>query len=180
MPASPIKKRIAPSVPLTLELTDDGGATFVRNFRLSFDFNAFARIEEKTGLRMLGIAVWTQLSAKVLGAMLWAAVLAHHEEYDTIDGQGQPTEDGLQVIRSYIDLSNADKIAEALWQAYLLNLPKDKAEMLRKARAEEEAKSKLPNAAAPAETPAQTLSPGSSSGPSPDTTSALTMTNSAD
>jgi hypothetical protein len=176
--ATPIKRRIAPSVPLKLELADDNGATFVRNFRLSFDFNALARIEEKTGLRMLGIGVWTQLSAKVVGAMLWAAILANHPEYDTREADGERTDDGLEAISSYVDLSNAEQVTSALWEAYLRNLPKEKSEALRKAKAEMESGATVPNEEAPA-TPPATVPDGSSSGPSLVTTSESLKANSA-
>jgi len=176
---TPIKKRIAPSVPLTLELTDHSGAKFTRNFWLSLDFNAYARIEQKTGLKMLGGGMFTQLSAEVLSAALWAAVLAHHEEYDTIDGKGRPTNDGLEAIRSYIDAGNQDAVFEAVWDAYLISLPKEKADALRKGRDESE-KGKDPNAAAPAAALPATdpLPTGSRSGPSPDMTSASMTANS--
>jgi hypothetical protein len=131
---SAVKRRVAPSVPITIELLDDSGAKFTRNFRLSFDFNAFARIEEKTDVRVLGMEIWAKLSPRVVGAMLWAGVLALHPEYDTEDEEGEPTDEGLEAIRSYIDAGNVDFIGDKLWEAYLITLPKERADALRKWR----------------------------------------------
>lgn len=175
MSAIPIKGRIAPSYPLKLELDDDDGGKLIHNFRLSFDFNAFARIEErlpddlkKAGVTMLDLRIWTKLSAGVVGLMLWAAVLAKHPQYLTVDEEGEPTDEGLEVIRSFIDLGNATQIGEALWEAYLLNFPKQRAEELRKLKAGDT----VPNGPAPAADPPPAESQdGSSSGPQLATTS---------
>lgn len=154
-------------MPVKLELEDADGTKFTRNFRVSFDFNVLARIEEHTKLKMLGMGVWGQLSASVVSVMFWAAIIPNEPDYDS--------ELGLEVIRSYIGLDNVDVITEALWDAYLLNLPKAKAEELRKIRATIDAKSELPNVPAPL--PAAN-STGSQPGPSPDTTSTSPTTNS--
>jgi hypothetical protein len=174
--ATALKKRIAPSVALKLELADDSGATFTREFRLSFDFNAAALIEEKTGLNLLTAEVWTKgLSSRSLSIMFWAAVLANHQEYAATNGRGELTEEGLEIIRSYMDVGNIDVIHEHLWNAYFISLPKEKREALEKARAELTAAAKAgqkpsPLAAAPETAPLH----GSSSGPSQDTISAST------
>ncbi len=182
---SALKKRIAPSVPLSLDLTDDTGGKFTKNFKLSFDFNAKAEIEERTGLNMLTAQVWTNLSAKVLSVMLWAAVLANHPEYRTKDEKGNETDEGLEVIRSYMELSNTDAIYEALWDSYFLSLPKDRRDALEasrkalmdaeKARAEGRP---VPLAQLPEEKPAAPLD-GLNSGPSPNMTSGSAPTSSA-
>ena len=176
-----LKRRIAPSVPLKLQLDDDGGANFVREFRLSFDFNAAALIEEKTGLNLLTAEVWTSgLSSRSLSVMLWAAVLANHPEYAFSDDKGEPTEEGLEIIRSYMDVGNTDLIHDALWDAYFISLPKDKRETLERARAELIAAQKAgrsPLAVAPETAPASP-SDGSNSGPSPELISASPTTSS--
>lgn len=176
-----LKKRIAPSVPLVLELEDDSGAKFKREFRLSFDFNASAIVEEKTGLNLLTAEVWTSgLSSRSLSVMLWAAILSNHPEYDTEDERGRPTDEGLEVIRSYMDVGNTDAIHQALWDAYFISLPKDKREALEEAKRVLTEKTSRPLALAP-EVPATTSSPsdGSNSGPSPDTTSGSASKSSA-
>jgi len=189
---SALKKRIAPSHPLKLELVDDNGSTFTRNFRLSFDFNALARIQERTGIRMLGLEIFGELSAKVLSVMFWASVLANHPDYLTVDDEGEETDEGLEVIRSYMDMSNADAINDACWDAFLLTLPKDRADKLREMKKEAErlaaekaarrAKGEkvpddpVPNAPAPG-MPADLT--GSSSGQSEDTISVSAKASSA-
>jgi hypothetical protein len=180
MPAHALKRRIAPSVPLTLTLQSDGGESFTLEFRLTFDFNAAAIVEEKTGLNLLTAEVWTSgLSSRSLSVMFWAAVLAQHPEYDTVDDAGEPSEEGLEVIRSYMEVGNTDFIHEALWNAYFMSLPKEKREALERARKAIETGSS-PQTVAPKEPAAATsLSNGSTSGQSPDTTSDLTLKSSA-
>lgn len=179
---SALKKRIAPSVPLSLELTDDTGEKFVKNFKLSFDFNAKAEIEERTGLNLLTAEVWTNLSAKVLSVMFWAAALANHPEYRTKDAEGNETDEGLEVIRSYMELSNTDAIYEALWDSYFISLPKDRREALEASRAAIKEAEKLraegkplPLATTPESKPAPPLD-GLNSGLSQSTTSVLPLT----
>ena len=168
---TPIRRRVAPSYPFKLEIEDDQGK-LVLNFRLSFDFNAYARIEEQTGIKMLGLIVWTQLSAKVVRAMFWAAVIANHPEFED-------EKEGLHAIGEYLRLSNVDGVVDALWEAYLLNFSRDRVPALRALR-EAGKKSTVPNASAPESTPADPILPdGSSSGQSQDTTSASVMTTSA-
>jgi hypothetical protein len=165
---SPIKHRIAPSVPVTFTVTADDGTSSTRSFRLSFDFNVLARIEEKTGLRMLGYDVWRNLSAKTVGVMFWAAALPHHPEYEG--------DEGHEALCSYLDFAAGEKVTDALWEAFLLYLPKDRADILRAARSEKE--KELPNAQTPA-TPADPNLTGSNLPQSPDTTSASRSASSA-
>ncbi len=166
---SALKRRIAPSVPLKLELDDDKGEKFVKNFRLSFDANAAAEIEERTGFNMLRGEIWEKLSFKGLSIMLWAAALANHPEYDTEDADGERTDEGLRVIRSYMGIGNTPQISEAVEKAFLASLPKDKREAI---EAEKKQRDKDPLAVAGAANPEATAEqPGSNSGPSLATTS---------
>jgi hypothetical protein len=142
---SALKRRIPPSVPLTLELQDHTGAKSSKSFMLCFDFNAIATVEEMTGLGMLNGEIWELFGrdeeekkgdvkqskkhvrpkgsgAKALGVMFWAGVLAHHPEYDS--------EEGLAVIRSYMDAGNAVQIAGALQRAFVASLPKAQQEAI--------------------------------------------------
>jgi hypothetical protein len=143
-----LRRRIAPSVPLSLELVDDGGATFTRNFRLSFDLNAMTLVQEQTGLSMLNGEIWNDLNEKTLSVMLHAAVLAHNPEYDCSDGLG--------VIRSYMDTTNIEKITDALNEAFLLQLPGERQEKIRKAQAAAKEKGENPTPPATAPAPDQT------------------------
>lgn len=168
---SALRRRIAPSVPLKLDLEDDIGSKFTKNFRLSFDANAAAEVEERTGFNMLRGEIWTKLSFKALSIMFWAAVLANHPEYDTEDAAGNRTDEGLRVIRSYMSIANTPQISEAVEGAFLASLPKDKRDVI-------EAQRKAPLAVADASVPAvpSAESPGSISGPSPVTTSVSAST----
>jgi hypothetical protein len=173
---SALRRRIAPSVPLTLELLDDGGATFKREFRLAFDFNVCATIEEKTGVNVLDAIDFLKrlISPKTISVYFWAALLPHHPEYD------EP--EGLRVVRSYMDESNLEKISEAVVDAYLQYCPEKKRNALREIiekGKKGENPTQPPKPAEPEAAATANPSPGSSSGPLPEATSALAMTNSA-
>jgi hypothetical protein len=177
MAVTALRKRIAPSVPLTLTLDTDGGGKVTKSFRLCLDFNAISEIEERTGISLLRGDIWKHITANVLRVMLWASVLAHNPEFDTFDDEGKRTEDGLEAIGSYMDAGNTAQIAEGLWQAYLASLPEEKRKALTEAREKIEEKPEsagdavpLASPPAPAATPA--ASDGSSSGASLATTSA--------
>jgi hypothetical protein len=134
-----LRKRMSKSVPLKLDLEDDGtGATFTRNFRLSFDFNAIAFCEERTGLGFLNGEIWTKLNATNISIMLYAAILANHPEYWTVDKFRNPTPEGLEVLRSYLDAGNMATVISALNDAFMQSLPADKrAELEANQKAEE-------------------------------------------
>jgi hypothetical protein len=169
---TPLRRRIAPSVPLTLNVTDDGGATFAVNLQLRFDFNVLARIEEKTGLTMLsGADMWSKLSASLLSVMLWSAAIPSSPDYDS--------DDGLEAIRSYLDKDAADKAANALMEAYLLFLPKEEADLLRDFGKKTEAGKPVPENPPTVEQPSELKSDGSTSGQSQSMTSDLAKSSSA-
>jgi hypothetical protein len=155
---SALKMRIAPSVPLSLQLEEDNGAKFTKNFRLSFDANAAAEVEERTGFNMLRGEIWEKLSFKNLSIMFWACALANHDEYDS--------EEGLRVVRSYMDLSNTEKISAAVQKAFMLGLPEEKRKAIEAEQARKDS-GKRPLESA-GETPAATTElPGANSGPQP-------------
>lgn len=166
---SPLRRRIAPSYPLTLELKDDGGQSFKRDFRLCFDFNVCATIEEKIGVNVLDPKDFLPKlrSPRVISTCFWASLLPHHPEYDDADG--------LIVIRSYMDESSLQQIADALWEAYLLYCPEKKREVLRQL-AEQGKADGNPTPAIPV---TSSPLPGSNSGQSPESTSDSALTNSA-
>jgi hypothetical protein len=174
-----LRRRIAPGVPLLLSLEDANGSKFKRSFTLAFDFNAVAAVEEVTGYSLLKGEAWAHNTAAVISTMFWAAVLAHHPEYDTWDDRNlRRTPEGLEVLRSYMDDKNVDEISEALWKAYLDYLSPAKRDILVAARAR--AEKAIPTLPSPETTQAAvTESGGLSSGPSADTTSASAMTKSA-
>ncbi len=194
MPA--LKRRIAPTVPITLELEDEDSQKFKKTFHLCFDFNAISLIEERTGFSLLdGLAIWGEVApaataegkkkkgrkasrrASLLSIMFWASVAAKHPEYLTEDENQEPSGEGLQTIRSYMNSSNSEEILAALWEAYLLYLPADQRELLKKLTSDAEAQQRAasetsPLAPAPDQIPANQPTPaGSISGPSPATSS---------
>lgn len=119
-----LKRRIAPSVPLVLQLEDDDGGVSTRTLRLSFDFNAIALIEERTGIGVLDGEIWSVLDprrkktgatekasfAAVASIMLWAAVIANHPEYGG--------DEGLICLRSYMSPQNTAEIVTAIGEAF--------------------------------------------------------------
>jgi hypothetical protein len=127
-------------MPLKLELEDDGGKKFVREFQLSIDFNAASYIEAKSGFGFIDGEIWANLNAATISIMLYAAVLAKHPEYWTEDRDGKPTDEGLEIIRSYMGMENSEAIVKALNDAYVAQLPADKRERALKRQAEAEAR----------------------------------------
>jgi len=168
MPAkiSPLKKRIAPATPVTLDLQDATGPSYKLRFNLCFDYNAAAAVQEHTGLKLTDASVWKHIDEPIFASVLfWAAILAHHPEYNS--------DEGLEAIRSYMDEKNSEVIVKGCWDAYVAYLPKDKREYMEKLKAQAEAGEKPtldPLNPATGEAPPES-STGSTSGPSPDTTS---------
>jgi hypothetical protein len=117
-----LRRRIVPAVVLQLDLDDDSGEKFSRTFRLSFDFNAFALIQEKTGVDMTGLRAWARLNPSTLSIMFWAACLACSPEY--------AGDEGLGVLRSYMDVSNEELIGAKLFEAYAAALPEAQRKLL--------------------------------------------------
>jgi hypothetical protein len=168
-----LRRRIAPGTPVEIAFSD-GQGNFKKTYQLAFNLNVLAEISEKTGLSALDMAVWLKLDAKILRAMLWAALLPFHPEFDTRDAKtGARSDDGLEAVGSWLAGDNQDRVYDALWDAYLAYLPAERAKFWRVAM--ENAK-----AGAAAQEPAEegadspldpSKSDGSSSGPSPAMTS---------
>lgn len=148
-----IRKRLAPSVPLTLEVGDEAGNKEVLSLRLSFDFNALALVEEFTGISLLSGKIFNQLNATNLSLLLWASMLQNHPEYTGIKG--------LEAIRTYMTLDNAKVVEAAVSEAFILCLPPEQREAIRKATEEAaaEAARKLAAGEAPAAPSADPLVP---------------------
>jgi hypothetical protein len=156
------RRRLGPPLSVSIGPEDDR-----LELKLCFDFNAIALIEERTGLGVLSGEAWRLLNpdpklppvkgsqAKMLVVMLWAASLAYQPEYDG--------EEGLAALSSYLDAANAPTISATLAEAFIASLPKDRQEQLRSEKSAEDQEA-LPLDAA-------SVTDGSKSGPSPDTTS---------
>lgn len=165
-----MRRRIAPSHDMSLDLVDDDGTKFTIKFRLSFDMNVIVLIEEMTGLGVANGEIWDYLSEQlsrgkdgpkreyrvhpsvsmVVSTMLWAAAQPHH-------GADYDSEEGLRVIRSYMDFNNFAFIAFELEKAFVASIPKEKRDAMKKAEG--------------GDSPLAQESPqtGSESGPSPAT-----------
>ena len=146
-----LRRRIVPAIPLRLDLTDDSGEKFSRTFRLSFDFNAFALIQERAGVDMTGLRAWAKLNPSTLSVMFWAAVQACSSEY--------AGEEGLGIIRSYMDVTNEDLIGAKLFEAYTEVLPAKQRDLLRDLKARLERGEEIENPTQPPavpEVPAET------------------------
>jgi hypothetical protein len=128
------------STPLTLQLEDGNGEKFVRTFRLAFDFNAQCIVEFRTKLSMLEKEIWLRDSPTNLSVMFHAAVLMHQPEY--------AGEEGLQVLRSYMDAGNIGQISDALNEAFVSTLPEEKQKIIRAKQAERKAQGENPTAPA--------------------------------
>jgi hypothetical protein len=170
----PLQRLIRPSVPVTLELQGEKHV-----FQLAFDMTVLARIGEKTGLKLSFniFTLWVEMSsAAVLGASFWSAALVNHPEYDN--------EEGFSTLRSFIGPQNVDDIAEALWKAYMLYLPKEDRELMErvlKEGREEKVNANPPQPPLAEETADQNTpnSTGSNSAPSRDMTLDSTLASSA-
>lgn len=125
---TPLRRRIAPSVQLTLH---------EEQFTLCLDGDALCALESRipslNTLNLGGLEIFRQMTARVLVTALWAALLRHHPEYDTVDAKtGLPTSDGLNAIGSLVDSGNMQDVVKGLEQAYLATLPQERAEEIRK------------------------------------------------
>ena len=167
---TPLRRRIVRALPFTLDLGDFGKF----EFQLSYDFNSASALQENTvskqnpaGIKLPDLEAWSHISEPVfVTALFWAGIINRHPEYNS--------EEGLKTIRSYVDEGNSDLIVQACWNAYLLNLPKAKRDFMEDLKKKAEAGIKAanpPSPATPPETAPEETSIGSTSGPSPDTTS---------
>ena len=121
--ASPLRRRIAPSVPYTLNVENDGGDKFSLSFRLAYDLNALSLAEE-TLSRQLGreINIFAEIakcldipSIRTTSILFWAAVGLNHPEW-----RG---EDGLEALRSCVTIKDLKDVASVCAEAFILQLP---------------------------------------------------------
>jgi hypothetical protein len=162
--ATALKRRLAPSVPFTLDVAEDGGGRLKLDFHLAFDFNAMAQVEEVLGkdkngkpvFSMLDGSIWEKPTAAVLSVMFWASLLAHQPEYEGLEG--------LAIVRSYMGPDNAAEITNAVMKAFVASLPPEQQEAILN-------RGNPTNPAGNGARPAIVNQAGSSSGPSPVTIS---------
>ena len=153
-----LRRRVLPFTPLDLMLEEQGGAFYRVELKLAFDMNAGAAIQERTADPKLGfrgymlteLKTWAHIcEPKLLKAMLWGAVLAHHPEYNC--------DEGFETIGSFVQESNAVAILDAIEAAYFKYLPKSRVDEILKLKAQIEAQK------AKGETNGRPLVPGAAS-----------------
>ncbi len=123
-----LRKWLAPSVPFTVVLQDANGK-FEHGFNLCFDFNALALIERHLGVNLL--AQFSQIftiSATSVSVFFWAAIQAYHPEYE-----GQ---EGLNVVRSYLNIANFESAALKVQEAFKLSLNAEQLALVEQALAD--------------------------------------------
>src|SRR5437899_3320425 len=121
---SAIYRRLAPSVPLSLTFKDETGSKTL-NFRLAFDFNAAAAIEEKTGKNILRGELLDSMNARDLSVAFWAMLLMNHPEFDS--------DEGLIAARTYMTISNANDVAVAVKNAFITSLSEETQKAIKEA-----------------------------------------------
>lgn len=119
-----VRKFIGKGVPFALTVQTEEGETQL-SFRLLFDFNALALVEETTGYSLLTGAIFKHLNASISSVLFWAAVQAHSPEY--------AGPDGLEAIRSMLNLRNYDLAQQAVQEAFIQSLPEAQAALIREA-----------------------------------------------
>jgi hypothetical protein len=143
MARPPIRRRITPSIPFTMRVENADKSSFELDLRLSFDFNALALVEQKTGINMLTMEVFDSPSVTTMSALLWAAIQENHPEYEG--------DEGLSTVRSWLTLANTAEVFKALTDAFLATLPKEKADAVREnMKKAEEGNAPLAESATPA------------------------------
>jgi hypothetical protein len=155
---TPIKRRIAPSVPLKLDLEDDSGAKFSREFRLSFDLNAAARIQLRMARRIreeIDEEVEEEIDGKKVKKMvtrmvthdvpgpnlgdpaIWSRIVREPVCKGVVFWASvlahhpeYDSDEGFECIQSYLDDDNEDVVIEALWDAHIFYVSKAKREYM--------------------------------------------------
>lgn len=83
-------------------------------FKLAFDFDSVARVEDETGLSLMVGINWTQLTMRQLRALFYSSALLAQPDI-TLDG-----------ITKYIHIRNQKLICEAIAEAWLKSIPEAK------------------------------------------------------
>lgn len=83
-------------------------------FKLAFDFDAVARVEDETGLSLMVGITWTQLTMRQLRALLYASALLAQPKVK------------LEELTKHIHIRNQKLICEAIADAWLKSIPETK------------------------------------------------------
>lgn len=112
-----VRRRFTPGVPVTLEVVNEDGSREALSYRLAYNFNAFAAIEERTGLNMLKGELFKNLNAGNLKVAFWAALLIHQPDY--------VTDEGFDAVGELLTMENMPTIVKAVRDAFANCLPKE-------------------------------------------------------
>lgn len=125
-----LRRRITPPVLFTLKVEDETGSREL-NVSLAYDLNAFTLVEEEIGLSMLtDLPLILDLpTIRSITVLFWAALQVNHEE----DFGGAA---GLRLVRSLVGYGDLVPVHEACVEAFIRQLPKEKADALRASIAE--------------------------------------------
>lgn len=141
---SPLRRRIAPSIPFILNYEDADGTKVSESFRLAYDFNSFTLIEETlhTNLLMDIGPLLDAPSVRSISVLLWAAVQLNHPQYEGAEG--------LEAIRCNMTLATAKEAKEACSEAFLTQLPVEQRAKLKAQAEAAQAGEQIPLAQSPA------------------------------
>jgi len=118
MAESAIKRRLTPSVPLSLDVENGDGSTFRVDLRLAFNMNVLAAVRERCKVNLLADVFGWIDDPLAVKAVLWAACIPFQPEFDS--------DEGFEAIGEYMTLENRNDTIEALLKAYTYFVRKDK------------------------------------------------------
>jgi hypothetical protein len=147
---SALRRRVSASVPFILTYENEDGTKFSDSFRLCYDFNKLALVEEILGKSvLLDIGeILDNPSVKNVSVLLWAAVLENHPEYEGAEG--------LETIRYNLTTWTAKEALTACTDAFMKQLPLEQQQRLKDIQEKRAAGEKTPPLAPSPETPATT------------------------
>ena len=124
MPKSPFRRRVSPSIPFILNVEDETGK-FSQSFRLCYDLNKLALVEQELGKSaLLDIGeLFDNPSVTSVSVLLWAAVQEYNPEY--------AGKDGLEEIRYNLTIGTAKEAMDACREAFLKQLPAEQVARLK-------------------------------------------------
>lgn len=127
---SALRRRITPFIPHSITFADEAG-TWVETFQLAYDLNAISLFEEFSGKNLfkdLGV-ILADPNVTNVTALLWAALQLNHKQYKGYAG--------LHLLRANLTMEHLQPALDACVQAFLGQLPKEKADKIRQLQAEE-------------------------------------------
>ena len=113
-----LRRRILPFVPISMEIENGDGTTFIFTAKLTITYQVLALAEERCGHNFLeGGLAWADDAAQIT-ALFWASLIPYQPEYRS--------DEHFALLRDYLDLENRLTVLEALLGAYAKFVRKDK------------------------------------------------------